>query len=375
MYLFAGHQRHSDIGSFLRKAESSGQFKLQLMEFDIERSPEHDLTDHALWERIFNLLKEGDWVLIVSPPCNTFSRARFQRQHLGPKPLRTHIWPRGFPWLSNRDRAKVEEANLFVDNCLQACDLAASCGGGFLLEHPEDLGVVQGIRPGSIWQWDELLELIPKFGACCFAVHQCHFGAITPKPTRFLTTFEVNDPRCHCTLPKFDKLGVYKGPLPKQCGHVHEHKLIGKTNAKWNTSPSASYPPMLCEFLAQLILHARASFGGGGEDEVHSVSTPALKRRRLEQQLDNKTQGADDGGGVETQQDGATPQVDLDSTEHLEVPDGTQDQFDMAACGNSGRPIQVEWDHVQRGFIDGFGLCSPCRWKPADRGRRGLVIW
>ena len=113
MYLFAGRQRHSDIGSFLKKAEESGAFKLELMEFDIERSPDHDLTDSALWERIFTLLKEGDWFIIVSPPCNTFSRARFQQQFLGPKPLRTHVWPRGFPWLSNKDKAKVEEANIF----------------------------------------------------------------------------------------------------------------------------------------------------------------------------------------------------------------------------------------------------------------------
>jgi len=263
MYLFAGHQRHSDIGSFLKKAAESGNFKLELMEFDIERSPEHDLTDENLWERIFSLLKEGDWVLIVSPPCNTFSRARFQLQHPGPTPLRTQTWPRGFPWLNNRDKLKVEEANLFVDRCLAACECTAESGGIFLLEHPEDLGTVRGERPGSIWQWPELLELIPKLGAVSFALHQCHFGASTPKATRFLTNMEVNDNRCFCALPKFDKFGYYKGPLPRHCGHVRTVKLIGKTGAKWNTAPSASYPPLLCQFLAGLILHAKASCGRG----------------------------------------------------------------------------------------------------------------
>ena len=92
MYLFAGRQRHSDIGAFLRKAEKSGKFRLELMEFDIERSPDHDLTDDALWDRIFALLKEGDWVLIVSPPCNTFSRARFQhQQHPGAQAPFAHV--------------------------------------------------------------------------------------------------------------------------------------------------------------------------------------------------------------------------------------------------------------------------------------------
>ena len=61
----------------MKKASQSKGFRLELMEFDIERSPEHDLTDEKLWERIGDLLKEGDWALIVSLPCNTFSRARF----------------------------------------------------------------------------------------------------------------------------------------------------------------------------------------------------------------------------------------------------------------------------------------------------------
>ena len=284
MYLFAGHQRHSDIGSFLRKAERSGKFRLVLMQFDIERSPEHDLTDDGLWARIFSLLKEGDWVLIVAPPCNTFSRARFQhQQHPGPKTLRTRMWPKGFPWLSDRDKKKVSEANLFVERSLKACELTAAANGCFILEHPEDLGAVRGEQPGSNWQWDELLDLIPKLGALCFAVQQCQFGAPTPKPTRFLVNMPVTDPRCFVALPRFDKNGSYLGPLPKDCGHQHTHKLIGKTASRRNTAPSASYPPQLCEFLANLILNACTSCGcgGGNESELASIpSPPSAKRRR-----------------------------------------------------------------------------------------------
>lgn len=243
MYLFAGNQRHSDIGAFLKKAEKSLGFKLVLMEFDIERSPDHDLTDDGLWERIYTLLKEGGWTLIVSPPCNTFSRARFQhQQHPGPKPLRTREWPKGFPWLNDRDKKKVAEANLFVSRSLHGCELAASHQGFFILEHPEDLGTVRGERPGSIWQWDELLDMVPRLGAVCFAVHQCQFGAPTPKPTRFLVNFKVDDPRCFIALPTFDARGFYVGPLPKECGHHHAHKLIGKTAARWNNCTKCLLP-------------------------------------------------------------------------------------------------------------------------------------
>jgi hypothetical protein len=243
MYLFAGRKRHSDVAAFLRQAVAKGHIRLLIKEFDIERSPNHDLTDISLWDEILETLKQGGWCIIVSPPCNTFSRARFQhRSFPGPKPLRTKAWPKGFPWLSNIHKQKVSEANFFVEKCLEACDCAASSEGFFILEHPEDLGTVQGEQPGSIWQWQEVLDLIPKWSASCFAIHQCKFGALTPKPTRLLTNMEVQDNRCFMSLPKFDKFGFYKGPLPRKCGHSHTHKLIGKTGSRWNTSPSAAYP-------------------------------------------------------------------------------------------------------------------------------------
>ena len=148
------------------------------------------------------------------------------------------------------NKLKVEEANAFVDRCTQACHIVADTGGHFILEHPEDLGSVEGELPGSIWQWPEVLELIPCCNAISFAVHQCQFGAPTLKPTRFMTNMEVTDKRCFMSLPKFDRLGFYKGPLPRTCGHVHKKKLIGKTDSHWNTAPSAAYPAQLCKFIA-----------------------------------------------------------------------------------------------------------------------------
>ena len=72
LYLFAGRRRHSDVGAFLKQAESNGKIKLILKEFDIERSPMHDLTDVSLWSEIFDTLNEGGWCVIVSPPSIHF---------------------------------------------------------------------------------------------------------------------------------------------------------------------------------------------------------------------------------------------------------------------------------------------------------------
>ena len=247
------------------------------------------------------------------------------------------------------------------------------------------------------------MDLIPSCGAVTFAIQQCHFGAPTPKPTRFLGTLTTDDKRCHAGLPRFDKVGAYKGPLPKSCGHSHKHKLLGKTANKWNTSPSASYPPGLCEFLAALVLNAVHPFGRGNKNQQGMVKTFSAVNTTGEAKFttpggSSSTGDAEvtAGGGSSSKETGKnitcakasaggrssstdTPfllaeksgtadnssVVDLTLNE-TEEPDG----FDMEKCCNYGSPIKVEWDGKVHDFIDGFGLCSPTRWHPRARGHK-----
>ena len=305
---------------------------------------------------------------------------------------------------------KLMKQIFFVDKCLEACEHAVNFNGFFILEHPEDLGVVDEGHPGSIWQWREVLDLIPKCKASCVAIHQCKFGAITPKPTRLLTNLKVSDARCYFSLPRFDKHGFYKGPLPRKCGHRHSHTLIGKTGTRWNTSPSAAYPPQMCKFLADLILHAAASFGGGSENPIKqankrphvSDSHTVAKTRKLERE--NKLEFENGVQGSSNSTDKSVVHLVHDSDEEVcttavstavpttvntaksnsgmpsgesppsgtvssgESPSDGGEQFDLKACCNSGTPIQVEWDNSAHSFIDGFGLCSLTRWRPQHRG-------
>ena len=358
MYLFAGKRRQSDVGSILRSLEEKGHFHLILEEIDIERGPGHDLRDERLWESIHAKLQEGDWFLIVSPPCNTFSRARHQyRKFPGPRPLRNRTWPKGFPWLNTHNKQIVQEANDFMQHCLDACLTSADSGGRYLLEHPEDLGEVQGEHPGSVWQWEELHNLLSATNASCFAIHQCQFGALYPKPTRLLTNVKVVDARCAFGLPKFDKNSRYTGPLSRNCGHKHKHKLIGKTQESWNTSPSAAYPPQLCQFIVDLILDSckHSPYGGGHKNS-----------KRKANHIDNN---CNDAPG---EKKAKTPAFEVPipaSPSDLAAQDGnSESSFNIEACKNFGSPIIVEWDGKSRPFIDGLGLCSPTRWPPNCRG-------
>ena len=54
-------------------------------------------------------------------------------------------------------------------------------------------------------------------------------------------------------------------------------------------------------------------------------------------------------------------------SEVVVVADDTEEQVDIEAGMNFGKPIVVEWDGKRRPFVDGLGLCSPTRWPPSCR--------
>ena len=259
LYLFAGKERHADIGFFLKEMAAKNGCNLVLDEFDILRGEDQDLTQDDTWETVKSKLQHGFYdAVVVAPPCNTFSRARHNTQFPGPKPLRSFAYPKGFPWLRQADAEKVEVANLLVLRSFEACILVTEAGGVFLIEHPEQLGLAGNLVPASIWDWAEFQQLQKRTGLQQAAIFQCEFGALTSKPTRLATTvpdFESSPLGKFLGRPKLDEFGVYSGPLPKLCPHrSHDHKLIGKAkDGSWNTSPAAAYPPGLCRAIAELL--------------------------------------------------------------------------------------------------------------------------
>ena len=263
LYIFAGPHRKGDLGSFLHELGHVDT----LLQFDLQRSSEHDLSKEGLWQHVFQLLGEEEWILIASPPCETFSRVR--HRHPGPKPLRSSFYPRGFPWLSNTHFQQVEQANYFIDQTVTACQLAWQ----YFLEHPEDLGAtVDQEVPASIWQFPGIRELQVATKAVTFAVFQCAFEAPTSKPTRFLTNLSAfkQHPPPYATWPRFDSEHRYVGPLPPRCPHgKHDQVLAGRQGRVWATEASAAYPTLMCEWIAHAVLSSAAQ-KGGSRSSLHS---------------------------------------------------------------------------------------------------------
>ena len=85
--------------SCLEKLCDSKGVKLEMTEIDLQISDEHDMSDEDRWQELVTKIKKGDFdIIIMSPPCSTWSRAVWANR-LGPKPVRSREFPFGFPWL------------------------------------------------------------------------------------------------------------------------------------------------------------------------------------------------------------------------------------------------------------------------------------
>ena len=105
LYLFAGRARQAVFGQALGEVvalwnseANAVHMTLALEEIDTLRGGlAHNLLEPEAQSSFIRRVSEGEFdLVIVTPPCNTFSRAVFQADD-GPKPVRDKQWPKGFP--------------------------------------------------------------------------------------------------------------------------------------------------------------------------------------------------------------------------------------------------------------------------------------
>ena len=77
LYLFAGLHRKAFVKCFLLKLCMQHNISLDMHELDFIRSPKNDLTQQKLKKKLRDNIKSCFYYLVLSsPPCNTFSRAQ-----------------------------------------------------------------------------------------------------------------------------------------------------------------------------------------------------------------------------------------------------------------------------------------------------------
>ncbi|CAE7725645.1 RE2 [Symbiodinium sp. CCMP2592] len=339
----------ADVRAWLEVLCTSQNIILEMSEVDICRDPSMDLLDSAVADRCLLQVQNSEWdVVLVTPPCNTFSRARCVQP--GPRPLRSRIYPAGFPWLSDSHRAAADNGNQFVSFSFQICTAALSNSIPFLLEHPEDLGMTTtGHTPASIWQLPEAAALFKHEQVVTFAIYQCHYGAHTPKPTRFLSSIAATFGMRFMGPPHLDSADKYLGPLPKYCGHRHSNRLLGAAN----TAAAAAYPPDLCKAIASWTFSVFD--GGGGAPSVATVPESAHCFQFPARELPGKRKRGSADFLIDTEEVATLPEQD-------DIP------FSELKSGCEGPPMVGDFAGSSDEFVDGFGRCSPGRWKPCNRG-------
>ena len=366
VYLFAGASRRGDIREHLQSL-ADNQFHLELKELDLELHHSHDLSKTKLWDDLYSEIDQGKVdVLLWSPPCNTFSRARHNFKHGGPRPLRSAAWPLGFPWLRTQDQETAQTANFFVFQCLEAARRMHLQNKFFWGEHPEDLGKTKsGDTPASIWQLPVVRELAELTSAACWPIHQCIFGAPSSKPTRLMS----NLPSClqhGQQWPTFDENGFYSGPLGR-CPHEFHEPLLGFNVQlqKWNTADSAAYPAAMCRDIALDVISALPLCMAlqGVHATVEQPTAPSTVQPTA------TLISCPPPAGQQQQQGERVEEVRSSSSENQVTEQQETETFDMKTSACMGQPIVCRYEHCKREFTDGFGFCSPGRWLPGARNK------
>lgn len=203
-----------------------------ITELDIQSDRKSDFTTPSVQKKWLRLIAAGMFfAVLVTPPCSTFSRAVWAND-LGPFPLRSSSYPRGFPWNRGERFHKAEFGTILADFSFEALkrQFAREHSVG-LMEQPEDLGRttnerLAGHQPASMWQFWQFYELLKQQGVQTVVFPQSAFGTESPKPTRFLMRiFAPLHSAMFLGPPQFDAQGWYTGPLPRQPGGA---PLIGK---------------------------------------------------------------------------------------------------------------------------------------------------
>ncbi len=250
LYLVAGPERHTSIKAVLERF--SKQFatvcEVECEEWDICRGEQFDLLGEDAQETLIHRIRQGEFcAILMSPPCASWSRAPWANPW-GPRPLRTAGYPWGLPWLEGWRLEKVSKSNSMIRLCVVIITIVGEMPQvAFLLEHPENLGATRSkpswhIRPASIWELQEIRALVKK-GVFTQAFHQCQFGAVSPKPTRILTSLKGLHNIGYPQWPILDGQGRYLGPIPPNCscGRTHQRLIKHGAEEEFATTRAAAY--------------------------------------------------------------------------------------------------------------------------------------
>ena len=240
-HLFSGHRRQYDLEWYLLRLGGLRGLRIIVENFDLGYGEQYDLGTYSVIEGLVERAgrRECDG-MHTGPPCSTWSRARFRPG--GPPPLRDRDRPWARLGLSSKERTHVDEHSNLMRNSCEVYGAVAESGGESLHEHPAD----PGRHPyPSIFATAYFIELERKARASRITLPQCMLGAPSRKDT---------------TLSGTPGLQPGLALFPMKCTHAMHEQLIGlDADGRFKTRRAQSYPPEMCERMAQAFVMAFAT--------------------------------------------------------------------------------------------------------------------
>ena len=164
-------------------------------------------------------------------PCNTFSRAR-KNDGKGPGPLRDDDkWIMGLPNLTEKDKKRVQEANVMLKHTVALMRFAIKNKVPILLENPAS---------SRLWLTPQITALFNETTPAIVPVDYCQYDD-NPwrKPTKFIAW----------NWPKLKLHTCTPGRICSRTGKPHI-ELSGKIGNTFKTKLAEPYPPTMCSYIA-----------------------------------------------------------------------------------------------------------------------------
>ena len=208
-----------------------------------------DLTreeDLEYLKRFIRSEKDNIMLVHLAPPCGTASAARNKRhkklEDEGfdlPAPLRSKEYPMGLPSLRGLDAKKVELANQLY---FATYTIAILCIKLFItvsIENPVN---------SLFWETDPIKRLLQQRPGRCNIFDSCMMGGDRDKGTMWW-----------CSDDLFNSFNL-------RCDKTHEHKawtpvVVAQSQLRFPTAEEASYPFLLCERVAHVVLDKATKLG------------------------------------------------------------------------------------------------------------------
>lgn len=197
---------------------------------------ELDLRLPSSWDTLRKIVVMHDVVFVhIAPPCGTSSRARerpMSAGEWGPPPLRSSSHPWGLPFLSPKDRHRVEQANILYRHIAEFCRFLSNRNIKWSIENP---------RRSYLWELGPFIELLDV--ATFYDFDACMLGGTRDKRTSFLSSLDMSD-------------------ICLDCDGGHDHAAWGiQEDGTFATAQEAEYPSLLCQTISKIVSRYAVSLG------------------------------------------------------------------------------------------------------------------